>query len=102
MGQFDNAIGCWRRVQAAKPLDEEASKAISQLSVEQTVPKGGYREEMLDGSMKVADLESAVRASMNRSRKEVTDELAAKTVDTGREKALLDAIAAHPADVPNI
>ena len=61
MGQFDNAIGCWRRVQAAKPLDEEASKAISQLSVEQTIQKGGYSRKCSTASMKVADLESAVR-----------------------------------------
>ncbi|MGE3240896.1 MAG: hypothetical protein AB7G28_21965 [Pirellulales bacterium] len=101
MGQFDNAIGCWRRVQAAKPLDEEASKAISQLSVEQTIQKGGYQQESLDGTTKVADLETAVRASMNRSRKEVSDAMTSKTVDTGREKALLDAIAASPAEVPN-
>lgn len=101
MGQFDNAIGCWRRVQQAKPLDEEASKAISQLSVEQTIQKGGYQQEMLDGTAKVADLESAVRASMNRSRKEVNDEMTSKAVDTGREKALLDAIAAQPAEVSN-
>jgi tetratricopeptide (TPR) repeat protein len=101
VGQFDNAIGCWRRVQQAKPLDEEASKAISQLSVEQTIQKGGYQQELLDGTTKVADLESAVRASMNRSRKEITDEMAARPVDTSREQTLLDAIAAQPAEVPN-
>ena len=71
VGQFDNAIGCWRRVEQAKPGDQEASKAISQLSVEQTIQKGGYQQEMLDGTSKVADLESAVRASMARGRKEV-------------------------------
>jgi tetratricopeptide (TPR) repeat protein len=101
MGQFDNAIGCWRRVEQAKPGDQEASKAISQLSVEQTIQRGGYQQEMLDGTMKVADLESAVRASMARGRKEVIEELAAKTVDTGREQALLDAIQAKPAEVVN-
>ena len=38
---------------------------------------------------------------MNRSRKEISDAMTSKTVDTGREKALLDAIAASPAEVPN-
>jgi len=101
LGQFDNAIGCWRRVEQARPGDQEASKAISQLSVEQTIQKGGYQQELVDGSMKVADLESAVRASMAHGRKEVVEELASKTVDTGREQALLDAIQAQPAKVEN-
>jgi tetratricopeptide (TPR) repeat protein len=103
MGQFDNAIGCWRRVQQAKPLDEESSKAISQLSVEQTIQKGGYQQEMLDGTAKVADLESAVRASMARGRKEIVEaaQQAAKPVDTSREQSLMDAIQASPADVSN-
>ena len=101
MGQFDNAIGCWRRVQQAKPTDEEASRAISQLSVEQTIQKGGYQQELLDGTTKVADLESAVRASMARSRKEVGEELAPRVVDTKREQTLLEAIQAHPAEVSN-
>ena len=30
LGQFDQAISCWRRVEQAKPSDEEAAKAISQ------------------------------------------------------------------------
>ena len=101
LGQFDNAIGCWRRVQAAKPLDEEASRAISQLSVEQTIQKGGYQQELLDGTMKVADMESAVRASMARGRKEVGEQLPTRSVDTGREKSLLEAIQGYPAEVSN-
>ena len=101
MGQFDNSIGCWRRVEQARPGDQEAAKAISQLSVEQTIQRGGYQEELLDGTSKVADLESAVRASMARGRKEVIEELASKTVDTGREQALLDTILARPAEVGN-
>ncbi len=100
-GQFDNAIGCWRRVEQAKPNDQEAAKAISQLSVEQTIQKGGYQQELLDGTTKVADLESAVRASMARGRKEVVEEMASKSVDTRREQPLLDAIQAHPAEVAN-
>ena len=101
MGQFDNAIGCWRRVEQAKPNDQEAAKAISQLSVEQTIQKGGYQQELLDGTTKVADHESAVRASMARGRKEVTEEMASKAVDTRREQPLLDAIQAQPAEVAN-
>jgi tetratricopeptide (TPR) repeat protein len=101
LGQFDNAIGCWRRVQQAKPLDQEASKAISQLSVEQTIQKGGYQQELLDGTFKVADMESAVRASMARGRKELTEPSAPRASDAGREQELLEAIQAHPAEVAN-
>ena len=34
---------------AGKPGDEEAAKAISQLSVEKTIQKGGYNQELLQG-----------------------------------------------------
>ena len=34
MGQFDQAIACWQRVQQAKPQDDEARQAIAKLSVE--------------------------------------------------------------------
>ncbi len=42
MGQFDQAIACWHRVELAKPGDEEAQRQISQLSVEKTIHQGGY------------------------------------------------------------
>ncbi|TWU20812.1 tetratricopeptide repeat protein [Bythopirellula polymerisocia] len=47
MGQFDQAIACWHRVEQAKPHDEEALKAISRLSVEKTIHEGGYDPELL-------------------------------------------------------
>jgi tetratricopeptide (TPR) repeat protein len=101
LGQFDNAIGCWRRVLAAKPLDEEAARAVSQLSVEQTIKKGGYQQEMLDGSMKVADMETAVRASMARGRKEVSEQMPARGEPGNREQELLEALQSRPAEVSN-
>ena len=39
-GLFDQAITCWHRVEQAKPHDEEALKAIADLSIERTVNKG--------------------------------------------------------------
>ena len=42
LGQFDEAIACWTRVAKAKPGDEEAMRAMSNLSVEKTIKKGGY------------------------------------------------------------
>lgn len=44
LGQFDQAIACWTRVQQAKPTDEEARRSIANLTVEKTIHKGGYEE----------------------------------------------------------
>ncbi len=52
MGQFDQAIACWHRVEQAKPHDEEALQAISRLSVEKTIQQGGYDTESLTGGGK--------------------------------------------------
>ncbi len=40
--QFDQAIVCWTRVQQALPEDEEAKKAIGDLTVNKTIHQGGY------------------------------------------------------------
>jgi tetratricopeptide (TPR) repeat protein len=42
MGQFDQAIACWRRVEQARPNDEEPQKAIADLAVRKTIAQGGY------------------------------------------------------------
>lgn len=65
-GHFEQAIACWRRVLKEKPSDEEANKAVSRLSVEQTLQKGGYNPDLLRGAgegpqlttARVADLAS--------------------------------------------
>jgi tetratricopeptide (TPR) repeat protein len=102
LGQFDQAIACWRRVEQAKPDDQEASKAISQLSVEQTIQKGGYNEEVLrGGETNVTELEMAVRSSMARGRKEVSPGLAGLTANSESEKALLEQVQSKPAEVEN-
>ncbi len=44
--EFDQAIACWRRVEQAKPGDFEAQRAISELTVERTIHKGGYEKEV--------------------------------------------------------
>jgi tetratricopeptide (TPR) repeat protein len=44
LGQFDQAIACWVRVQQAKPNDEEAHRAVANLQVEKTIHKGGYED----------------------------------------------------------
>jgi tetratricopeptide (TPR) repeat protein len=101
MGQFDAAIGLWRRVEHAKPGDQAASKAISQLSVEQTIQKAGYNQDLLRPEIAAGDWEGAVRASMNRGRKEVSPDTKSNAADSAQESVLLAAIQAQPAEVGN-
>jgi tetratricopeptide (TPR) repeat protein len=42
MGQYDQAISCWHRVEQAKPGDDEAARAIGELAIEKTISHGGY------------------------------------------------------------
>lgn len=102
LGQFDQAISCWRRVEQAKPNDEQAQKAISKLSVERTIQKGGYNEELLKGSSSDSkELEEAVRERVDQCRPEaVAAAAAAKSkAESGQEKELLQAIEAKPTDI---
>jgi tetratricopeptide (TPR) repeat protein len=102
-GQFDQAIACWRRVEQARPGDEEAAKAIAQLSVEKTIQQGGYNQELLQGAVD----EQSVIGSLVRDRPSApntdTPQASAekRKVDSGRERALLDAMAANPAELSN-
>ncbi len=97
LGQFDQAISCWRRVEQAKPGDEEAGKAISKLSVERTIQKGGYNEEILKGSTDSKELEA--RVAQNRPEAIAAAAAAKSKAESGQEKELLAAIDASPADV---
>lgn len=108
LGQFDQAVGCWRRVLQAKPLDEEASKAISHLGVEQTIQKGGYQQEMLHGAM--ADT-SKLEATMRGNAPPIVDEgpqtpeaveakaVAKRDASERREEELRELIDAAPGEV---
>ena len=103
LGQFDQAISCWRRVEQAKPGDEEAAKAISQLSVEKTIQHGGYDQDSFHGAVADASAaEAAVRERLAQGRREAPPASGAKTkANAGRERELLDAIEAQPAEVAN-
>jgi len=92
LGQFDQAISCWRRVEQAKPGDEEASKAISKLSVERTIQKGGYNEEILKGATDSKELEEAMRERVAQNRPEaIAAAAAAKSKgESEQEKGLLE------------
>jgi len=103
IGQFDQAIACWRRVEQAKPGDQESAKAISQLSVEKTIQKGGYNQELLQGAVTdSAVLEASVRERVAKPQAGSVEVPAAKSgSDHAREMQLLEAIATSPADVAN-
>lgn len=107
LGQFDQAISCWQRVVKAKPLDEEASKAVSRLSVERTIQKGGYNEELLKANTTDSkELEDSVRERIAQgrpdgSKKSATLSRKDSNEIEGREKELLVAIENQPADTKN-
>jgi tetratricopeptide (TPR) repeat protein len=75
MGQFDQAIACWHRVEQAKPGDEEAQQAISRLSVEKTIHQGGYDPSLLTGGKGDAAAATSVKpVSVARWAKGASDE----------------------------
>jgi tetratricopeptide (TPR) repeat protein len=101
MGQFDQAIACWHRVEQAKPHDEEALQAISRLSVEKTIHQGGYDPALLGGSGKGGQPAQPARpmsiARLSKSAAEnEADDAAAELPPEQRLKA---AIAKDPAAV---
>jgi tetratricopeptide (TPR) repeat protein len=102
LGQFDQAIDCWRRVEQAKPGDEEAAKSIAKLSVERTIQKGGYNEELLKSSSTGSkELENSVRERVAQSRSDPGAAAAKANLESKQEKDLIAAIEAKPADLEN-
>lgn len=101
MGQFDQAIACWHRVEQAKPHDDEALQAISRLSVEKTIHQGGYDPAMLDksgGDAKKAG-KSGVARIARQSESESEDAASDDEPKVPLEQRLQQAVAADPTDV---
>ncbi len=105
--EFDQAIGCWVRVQQQKPNDDEAARAISRLSVEKTINRGGYNPQLLKGAGDVslptpASVKDA--SSLNdrpNERNDETDDDPSVEIappDKASEEELRAAIEAHPND----
>lgn len=100
MGQFDQAIACWHRVEQAKPHDEEAQQAISHLSVEKTIHKGGYDPALLGGSSGGNGGTSATPMSVARlSKISVDEEEDARQMGLAPEERYKEAIAKDPSVV---
>lgn len=93
MGQFDQAIACWHRVEQAKPHDEEAQQAISHLSVEKTIHQGGYDPALL-GEKSGTAASSAPAISVARlSKTEIDEEEDARLMAMSPEERCQEAIA---------
>ena len=97
MGEFDQAIGCWMRVQQQKPADETAKKAIARLSVEKTIDDGKYNPQLLSGAAEV-DVPTTLRiADASISTDKAAEEVAARHSDQETsEEALRAAIDNEP------
>ena len=126
VGQFEQAIACLKRVQQAKPADHDVAKAISQMSVEQTIKKGGYNQEvlrkganndalpdqaaseMLGASPASAPVSPATVSPATKPNPSTSEQGAASAQPASaqagaedREKQLLDALRIHPEELTN-
>ncbi|MBN1854618.1 MAG: hypothetical protein JW829_17940 [Pirellulales bacterium] len=104
MGQFDQAIICWHRVEEAKPGNEEAANAISKLTVEKTIFQGGYDREALQAEGVIGASDSQIGrprirplASSRANEEEENPDEPPKS----DEQRLQEAIEAAPEDVGN-
>jgi len=100
LGQFDQAISCWRRVEQVRPGDPEAARAISQLSVEKTIQQGGYKDELLRGAAHAQDLGAAVE-QVDQARTEPRGIATDQSRNSDREKELLQAIQDNSTEISN-
>ncbi|QDT69473.1 hypothetical protein MalM25_24120 [Planctomycetes bacterium MalM25] len=102
INEFDQAIGCWVRVQQQKPSDEEAPKAIARLSVEKTINRGGYNPQLLKGEGEVNLPQTArVKDASELLERDPTDDdasVVAEPADSASEEELRAAIEAAPTD----
>lgn len=94
IGQFDQAIACWHRVQQAKPADQEAQRAISDLAVAKTISHGGYE------SKQASSAASAARSARHDAPSEVDTVAAAAQVEP-RDKQLEKLIVRKPEELAN-
>jgi len=90
MGQFDQAIACWRRVELAKPGDDEAQRKIGNLTINKTIQQGHYEE-------KVAGYETSDDSSAPPGPKKTADTRPQQTL----EQQIKGAIARDPAEISN-
>ncbi|MCA9232231.1 MAG: tetratricopeptide repeat protein, partial [Planctomycetales bacterium] len=101
MGQFDQAIACWRRVDQAQPQDEEARKAIARLSVEKTIHEGGYDSGLLSANPTDSDEPnlSVARLSKAGGSEDVDENTDSAHQNLSPEARVIAAIRSDPANL---
>lgn len=107
VGQFEQAIACLKRVQELKPQDHEVAKTISRMSVEQTIQKGGYNQELLKkGSSETAtpdaDASDMLHTAYKQSAADEAEQAPPAEVAPAaksREQELLEQIRLYPAEL---
>jgi len=97
MGQFDQAIACWSRVDQAKPQDEEARQAVSRLSVEKTIAEGGYDQNLISGNLE--DGENARLSEADFSKGAASNNQAEENLSP--EERVVTAIRTDPTNLEN-
>ncbi len=105
VGQFDQAITCLRRVAELRPTDQEIARTISRMSVEQTIHKGGYNQDLLrkgDAAHAVPTADARQSLGLDADATDNGETVAAPAESAApvvsREKQLLDLIRLHPAE----
>jgi tetratricopeptide (TPR) repeat protein len=81
MGQYDQAIACWRRVDEMKKNDPEAQKAMAKLMMDKTRPQVGIDEDDLSEEEKAKrrrERAEAAAAAAEKAREEKERKLAEK------------------------
>ncbi|QEG32786.1 tetratricopeptide repeat protein [Bythopirellula goksoeyrii] len=99
MGQFDQAISCWHRVEQAKPHDEEALRSISRLSVEKTIHEGGYDPDLLRQDNSADGGSHSSVASYSRHSKGEVEEKSPEDQQLPPEERFRKEIAKDPTDL---
>jgi tetratricopeptide (TPR) repeat protein len=103
VGQFDQAIACLKRVQEVKPDDHDVARSISRMSVEQTISKGGYNQDLLRKGVNESASPDAKAAEMLTASGQppVSEDPDAESSEPkqSQEEVLLEKIRLYPAEL---
>ncbi|MGD9647496.1 MAG: tetratricopeptide repeat protein [Pirellulales bacterium] len=89
-GKFDDAIRCFTRVVKALPKDEEANRAIANLTVEKTISKGGYEEAESTRDVRANKEDEAPKGIQITPERQLEKEIAKNPADAGLYLKLAD------------
>lgn len=89
-GKFEDAIVCWTRVCEALPNDEEAKRAVADLTVERTIHKGGYEQAESTTELRADDDEAAPTGPQATPERQLEKAIAKSPDDVGLYLKLVD------------